>query len=163
VAFGDQVFEAAFCAAAIYQMPGPQQVVGELVRVLRTGGILGLSVFVSDDPNWPALGRLYQEMLPPLPVEGEPQDARSLRRLLTDAGLTEVRLETRKLDVAYEDASDWLANAWSHGERRAFEAMGAEEYEDFVGRLPDALEPTRGADGRLHWRPGAVYAVGRRP
>jgi hypothetical protein len=82
--------------------------------------------------------------------------------LLAHAGAIDVRLAERPLDVVFADAGDWLASAWSHGERRAFEAMNAETYADFVDALPAALEPAREADGRLHWRPRAIYACGRR-
>ena len=163
LAFGDGSFDAAFCASAIYQMPEPQRVVGEMVRILRPGGVLALSVFEADDPHWSGLAQLYREFLPPLPADAEPQDRELLEVLLASADLDQITIGTRQLDVAYRDASEWLASASSHGERRAFEPMGTDRYAMFARRLPAALEPARGDDVRLHWRPWAIYALGMRP
>ena len=160
--FPDSLFDVVVCAGAIYQMPDGLRATREMLRVLRPDGIIGLSAFDAADPRWSGVGELYRRLLAPLPPAGRRFDGQALAALLEDAGAIEVRLAERRLDVVYADAGEWLASAWSHGERRAFEAMDAQTYRAFVHALPAAVEQARQVDGRLHWRPKAIYACGRR-
>jgi SAM-dependent methyltransferase len=153
-----ETFDAVLCAAAIYQVADGSAAVAEMRRVLRPGGALGLGVFETPKSGWNGLAELYDKYLTALPAVGRQYDADALAALLDEAGMLEVRIATRPLDVTYDDAEAWLANAWSHGERRAFEAMDRETYRAFTQALPTSLEPAREPDGRLHWRATAVYA-----
>jgi hypothetical protein len=65
-----------------------------------------------------------------------------------------------RLGHRFPHAQAWLENAWSHGERRALEAMDDVGYTAFCAELPAALEPAREPDGFLHWRPEVIFAVG---
>lgn len=154
-------FHNVFCAGAIYQMPDGLAAVSEMLRVLRPKGRLGLSVFDGRDPAWSHLAVLYRRLVPPLPG-GHPYDDTTLASLLESAGAADVRIARRALDITFTGPEEWLRSSWSHGERRAFEAMTASDYRTFLEELPGALEPTRGIDGRLHWRPTAIYACAAR-
>lgn len=162
LAFVDETFDSVICAGAIYQMSDGLRAASEMLRVLRPGGTLGLSVFDGRDPAWSNLGDLYRRLVPPLPG-GHPYDGAALAVLLERAGAAHIRLARRPLDVSFADSDEWLKSSWSHGERRAFEAMTEHDYRAFLKELPIALEPARGRDGRLHWRPTAVYARSTRP
>jgi SAM-dependent methyltransferase len=160
--FADGVFDKVLCVAAIYQVPDPSAAAAEMMRVLKQGGAIGVSAFEGSDPAWSELGQLYNKYTRPFAVEGRPFDRKSLPELLRKAGATEVRVVRRRLDVAYRDAKEWLDSAWSHGERRALEAMDENSYRGFLAELPASIEAAREADGLLHWHPRAVYAVGQR-
>lgn len=161
LAVRDAQFDVVICASAIHQIPDAGRAVGEMVRALRPGGVIALSVFDGRDPRWAGLGALYGRFVPPLPP-GHGYDAAALHRLLDRAGTVGTTTDRQPLDVTFRDAEEWLASAWSHGERRALEAMSRQDYREFVRLLPSALEPARDPDGGLHWHPAAVYAWGRR-
>jgi ubiquinone/menaquinone biosynthesis C-methylase UbiE len=160
--FVDGAFDAVLCVSAIYQVPNASLAMAEMLRVLKPGGAIGVSALEGSDPAWAGIGRLYERYARPFSVEGRSFDHESLPDLLLSAGATDIRLATRRLDVAYHDAAEWLDSAWSHGERRALEGMDGTSYQGFVVELPTSLEAAREGDGLLHWHPTAVYAFGRR-
>jgi SAM-dependent methyltransferase len=73
------------------------------------------------------------------------------------AGMVQVRVE--RLDVVYADAKTWWAQQWAHGERRPLERMDARARGAYQAAAFAAIEACREADGLLHWRPEAIYAV----
>jgi SAM-dependent methyltransferase len=158
LAFDDESFDAAFCSCALYQLPDPDRAIAEIGRVLRPGATLAVSVFGTPDERWSGKDALYPSA-PEAPV-GRRFDSASLREAL--GGFEPLSIEPERLDVTCSDADDWLASAWTHGERRALERMDERTLEAFRDALPAALEPARESDGLLHWRPEVVYAVGRR-
>lgn len=161
LAFADETFDTVFCAGAIYQMPDGSRAATDMLRVLRSTGVLAFSIFDGRDPAWANLTELYRRFVPPLP-DGHRYDGAALVSLLERTGAVDVRVAKRNLDVAFTGPEEWLESSWSHGERRAFEAMTASDYQTFLENLPTALEPARGRDGRLHWKPTAIYAWGTR-
>jgi hypothetical protein len=61
--------------------------------------------------------------------------------------------------VAYADADAWWTQQWSHGERRPLEQMNPRTLAAYRAAAFAAIEACREADGALHWRPEAIYAI----
>lgn len=73
LSFPDDTFEAVACLEALEFMPDPEQVLAEMVRVLRPGGILLTTNRIGKDTRW-LPGRTYdattlESKLKELPVE----------------------------------------------------------------------------------------------
>jgi len=84
-----------------------------------------------------------------------------LERLLRSAGgsMVQVQVQVERLDVAYADAEAWWAQQWAHGERRPLERMNPWTLAAYRAAAFAAIEACREADGALHWRPEAIYAI----
>jgi hypothetical protein len=70
-----------------------------------------------------------------------------------------VQVEVERLDVVYVDAQAWWAQQWVHGERLALEQMDTGTLAAYRTAAFSAIESSREADGALHWRPEAIYAI----
>jgi ubiquinone/menaquinone biosynthesis C-methylase UbiE len=161
--FSDDSFDFVMCSVALQQLPHPERAVAEFYRVLRPGGAAASAVFGQTDPRWHAKDVLLRRLVPPLPRVGKALDAPTLDRLFADAGFVAVRTDADHLDIVFPDEHSWLETAWSHGERRALEAMDERAYATFSAELPDALRPARERDGLTHWRPEVIFIVGAKP
>ena len=141
--FADDAVDAAWCLGVLCTTSDKAGALGELRRVLRDGGRLGLLVFVADEP-----------LPPPLPEGNEFPSEPELVRLLTDAGFELV--DTADGDLG-DSPAEWTRRADAvdaevarrHGEEPAFQQ--ATENSRRVGRLL--------ADGALRAWLGVARAV----
>ena len=125
--FADGSFDAAWCLGVLCTTSDKAGALAELRRVLRSGGRLGLLVFVADRP-----------LPPPLPEGNEFPTEPELRHLLADAGF---RLEATSDADLSDSPEEWSARADAvdgeiarrHGDDPAFQQ--AEEQSSRVGRL----------------------------
>jgi SAM-dependent methyltransferase len=93
-------FDFAHERLVILQQPNPQAILGEMVRVVRPGGIVATEDI--DEVSWlcypphPAWNRLFQALLSLCAVWGvDPFIGRRLPSLLRSVGLIDVRAEVR--------------------------------------------------------------------
>jgi SAM-dependent methyltransferase len=153
-------FDVVCCASAIYLLEDQAAAVRGWSQLLRPGGRLAVSAFGDLDARWGWKDELLGRLGPPLePLGGGHLGLRELEGLLRSAGAATVRVRVERLDVAYADAEAWWAQQWAHGERRPLERMDAPTLAAYRAAAFTAIEACREADGALHWRPEAVYAV----
>ena len=153
-------FDVVCCASAIYLIGDQAAAVRGWSRLLRPGGTLAISEFGDLDARWAWKDELLRRLGPPLgPLGGGHLGPQQLRRLLQSAGGTNVRVQVERLDVAYADPEAWWTQQWAHGERRPLEQMDASALATYRAAAFTAIEAGREADGALHWRPEAVYAI----
>jgi ubiquinone/menaquinone biosynthesis C-methylase UbiE len=155
-------FDLVLCASALYQLAEPAAACREFWRVLRSGGRVGTAVFGQSDPRWQGKNELLAQLAPPMPPIGRRLDEVILRELLDTASFIDIAILSDRIDVAFDDAEAWLAQAWTHGERRALAAMDDVALRRFREQLPRALQPAREDDDKLHWRPHVILARGRK-
>ena len=156
----DAWFDVVCCASAIYLLDDQAAAVRGWREALRQGGTLAISEFGDPDQRWGWKEELLGRFGPPLePLGAGHLDPRQLRRLLRSAGAGTVRVQVERLDVVYADAGAWWAQQWAHGERRPLERMDARALTAYRRAASAAIEACREADGALHWRPEAIYAV----
>ena len=125
--FADDSFDAAWCLGVLCTTSDKAGALGELRRVLRPGGRLGLLVFVADAP-----------LTPPLPEGNEFPSEEELLGLLSAAGF---ELQERSDADLGDSPQEWTERADAvdaevarrHGEDPAFQQ--AQENAKRVGRL----------------------------
>jgi SAM-dependent methyltransferase len=153
-------FDVVCCASAIYLLGDQAAAVRSWIQLLRPGGTLAISEFGDLDTRWAWKDELLGRFGPPLRPPGAGHlGPQQLQRLLRSAGGGRVQIEVERLDVAYIDAQAWWAQQWAHGERRPLEQMDPRTLATYRAAAFTAIEACREADGALHWRPEAIYAI----
>jgi SAM-dependent methyltransferase len=153
-------FDAVCCVSAVYLLADQAAAVRSWSQLLRPGGMLAISEFGELDARWSWKDELLGRFGPPLePLGAGHLGPQQLRRLLQAAGGGTVRVQVERLDVVYADAHAWWAQQWVHGERRPLEQMDPEALAAYRSAAFTAIEACREADGALHWRPEAIYAI----
>jgi ubiquinone/menaquinone biosynthesis C-methylase UbiE len=95
--FADATFDTVVCTFALCVIPEPRRAVGEMVRVLRPGGLLLLADHVASS-NWLVRGLQYALDAVSVPLYGEHFSRRPIR-WVREAGLTIERHERFKLGL----------------------------------------------------------------
>jgi SAM-dependent methyltransferase len=153
-------FDVVCCASAIYLLGDQAAAVRGWWEALRPGGTLAISEFGDLDARWAWKDELLGRLGPPMePLGGGHLGPQELERLLRQAGVGTVQVQVERLDVVYADAEAWWAQQWAHGERRPLEQMDPRRLGAYRAASFTAIEACREADGALHWRPEAIYAV----
>lgn len=159
--FGDGAFDAVTAAFLLLHLARPEAAVSEAARVLAPGGRAAFTIW--DDPQrsrW--LGVIFEAFaagggVPPAEVPAGPPmfalaDDAAFTRLLADAGLEEVAVETIAFDVALASA-DELWDGLAEGSVRMRPLM--------VGQPDDVQQAIRGHFDRLleAYRGGGGFEV----
>jgi SAM-dependent methyltransferase len=156
-------FDAVCCASAIYLLGDQAAAVRAWRELLRPGGTLAISEFGDLDACWGWKDELLGRLGPPLrPLGGGHLGPQELELVLRSADASTVRVQVERLDVRYADAGAWWAQQWAHGERRPLEQMAPRALGAYRAAAFRAIEACREADGALHWRPEAIYAIASR-
>ena len=107
--FPDDAFDFVWCAHSLYSLSNPTEVLGELKRVVRRGGTIG--ILENDSFHhwllpWPVPLEMAVRRAQLLALEGQTRAwpkhyvGRTLASLLADAGLVERRVATHTIDHA---------------------------------------------------------------
>jgi ubiquinone/menaquinone biosynthesis C-methylase UbiE len=153
-------FDVVCCASAIYLLDDQAAAVRCWGKLLRPGGRLAISEFGDLDARWAWKDELLARLAPPMgPLGGGHLGPQELQSLLRSAGGSTVQVQVERLDMVYADAEAWWAQQWVHGERRPLERMDPSALAAYRGAAFAAIEACREADGALHWRPEAIYAI----
>jgi ubiquinone/menaquinone biosynthesis C-methylase UbiE len=95
--FPDASFDTVVCTFALWAIPDERRAVGEMIRVLRPGGLLLLADHIAGG-SWPVRGLQRILELATVPLQGEHMLRRPLRQVQA-AGLQIQRRERFKLGM----------------------------------------------------------------
>jgi O-methyltransferase/aklanonic acid methyltransferase len=164
--FPDASFDAVLCSFAYFFFPHLEHALTGFYRVLRPGGVLGLTAWAQGDERW----RWYEDQLVatfecaglPFPAQlgGGHRDLDELKELLSTTGFREVRRVPLEVEAIYTDAEEWWAAKWTHGTRRPLEAMPESLRAAFIQDVTARMAPLRQPDGYHElWRVNCLLAT----
>lgn len=144
--YADSSFDIAVMALVIFFVPDPEKSVAEMVRVVRAGGTVAayewdmLGGGFSWEPLMVQLRELGQKTAHPPSVDASRIDV--MRRLWTNAGMTDV--ETREISVrrTFVDFDDFLSTAlMTPSIGPSIRSMQPDEIETLKNRLRKKVPP----------------------
>lgn len=154
--------DVVLCGLALHLTADPSAVLMEAHRVLRTGGVVALSLPApptrsSLGPYFAVLERFERQVprprAPDLDVAG----------LLAAAGFEAVEQRHAEVHLPIADGPAFLHMERSHGYRAFFDALGSQLARAFEEEATEALEEIRARDGGLWLDRGAALWRARRP
>lgn len=164
--YGDASFDLAVMGLVIAFVPDPARGVAELVRVTRPGGTV--ATYMWDLPGGglplaPLFGALVAMGYPhPTPPSARISEQAALAQLWRASGLADVKSETIRITVTFDDFEDfWQSNTLTQGPQAAvMRGLSDAERQQLRARLRDSL-PTD-ASGRIAYPAVANAVRGRR-
>ncbi len=160
--YADARFDVVTAAFALFFLPDPARAAAEFRRVLRPGGVLGVSTWGDEDERWS-----FEDDL--LPASDSPR-IRALRQpfsradevteLLATAAFTDVEVHQEETEIHFASQQQWWDWHWSFSVRGLLEQLEPSAlvaYRDACFREMDALQTAAGYPLRLH----ALIVTGR--
>lgn len=164
LSFPSASFDAVFCALGLFFFPDHQRALREFARVLRPGGVLGVSIWGTPDPRWGFFGQVASRYTADLRLTSDHFDTPAkIETELRVAGFDDVRHVEEVYDAALRDGPHWLSWAHSFGFRAIFDHLTPEQLERFKAEIFPQLEQVREPDGHIHYVLRANLAYGRKP
>jgi ubiquinone/menaquinone biosynthesis C-methylase UbiE len=133
--FPDQSFTHVLCSFAVFFFADLAQALHEIGRVLRPHGLVGFAFEREGDPRWAWYEDLLRERgafdrLAPMPGSGAIRRPGALVEALASGGFEAAHELVEEVDLRYPNADAWWESLWTHGSRRALEALTSEELAD---------------------------------
>lgn len=161
--FPSNSFDAVTCAFSLFFFPSMQNALGEMRRVLKSGGRLGVSVFGRTPPPFEPGWRLFADQAQaygvavrvPQRVAYSPEELETLLRALD---FSQINTKADLLDAVYPTEEDWWAFQLTLATRAVIMRMPAETRERFKAEYLAKLRPLFHKDG-LHLLVPVIYAV----
>ena len=160
--YADARFDVVTAAFALFFLPDPARAAAEFRRVLRPGGVLGVSTWGDEDERWS-----FEDDL--LPTSDSPRiralqqpfsRADEVTELLATAAFTDVEVHQEETEIHFASQQQWWDWHWSFSVRGLLEQLEPDAlvaYRDACFREMDALQTAAGYPLRLH----ALIVTGR--
>lgn len=150
--FSDNSFDYVVCGFGLFLFPQTDRALGEMRRVLKPGGRLGISVPGQFDEQWAWLGVLLRSCFPddfPVPeswlATTRFNTLEKLEAPIRAAGFNDIASSSLKFDMVYATLDEWWAWQWSNFPRIHMQAMSPEtlaRYQrDSFDRLATLMQP----------------------
>jgi ubiquinone/menaquinone biosynthesis C-methylase UbiE len=161
-------YDVIASSLVLFFLPDPAAALTRWVGLLAPGGRIGLTTFGDPDPVWDRLDALFRPWLPPGMLDPKvvgpdapfSSDA-GMEALLRDAGATDVRTVTRRVDVPWGDVQGWKAFSMSTGQRAMWAMVPAKERDGLEARATEILEDARDDTGRAVIWQDMRYTLGQ--
>jgi ubiquinone/menaquinone biosynthesis C-methylase UbiE len=163
--FPDASLDYVLCGLSIFFFPQLERALSEMRRVLKSGGVIGVTTFWRDDERWNWLGELFDKYLPQVPEdettteEEKPPgpDFRShegMEAVMNAAGFTNIQIVGEEPDFVYGNEEEWWSTVWSHGMRARLERIestaGSDALQQFMADAFKKLQTNKQSDGFHH-------------
>ncbi len=133
LAYKDESFDAVVCVFAIFFMPDMEEQVRELWRKVKPGGKLAVTTWGHDlfEPVYNNWKNAVKSVNPELYCAFNPWDRiskpESLKKLMEDAGTTNITVEPEEGKQPIESAEDWWTIALGSGLRWTIDQLMQDE------------------------------------
>ena len=163
-------YDVIASSLVLFFLPDPGAAVRTWTELLVPGGRLGVTTFGPQDDRWHKLDALFDPYLPQAMLDARTSGRRGpfgsdegVARLLSDAGLTDVRTARRTVTATFRDAEHLLRFSWSHGQRAMWEAVPETEHEALRRRIGEEARTYGDASGSFSFSQQIRHTLGRRP
>jgi SAM-dependent methyltransferase len=165
--FPDASFDYVLCGFALGSIPDPARALGEMRRVLRPAGRLGLvhasGWFFQHDPRWTWQEDVFRRAGVPV-VPYDPGRAHAnLTAVLRRTHFVDAVVAAESCPLIFKDEAEWWAWLWSHGSRRLVEQVPSDQVPRLEHALLGGLARCREDDGLIHGRLRAHVALASKP
>lgn len=161
----DGSFDVVLSGFGLQLMDDPNQVAGELARVLRPGGRIAASIPAGQAPEWDFVYEVFKSFSPrlmaPMPLPVRPDF--DLSATLGAAGFVDLEVVDDELAFSFPDEEAWWTWAWSHGMRGFLELLAPDALEEMRLELFDRLATLRGDEEDIRLAQRARVVLGHQP
>ena len=162
-------FDVIASSLVLFFRPDPPGALSAWRELLADGGRLGISSFGPFSEHWHEVDAVFKPYLPAQMADPRTQRQDSpfnsdegVEHLLAGAGFSDVRTVTFDLEVRFADADHWHRWTWSVGQRRMWEAIPEDRWDEVRRQASERLEATRDAEGRIGFDQTVRLTLGRR-
>lgn len=161
-------FDLVQASLVLFFLPDLDRALEGYRRALAPGGRLGFTWFGEDDRRWAPVFAALQADIPeerrprPPGSDGPFSSVSAMHQHLEERGWSDVRTETRHLEVRLRDADHLFEWNWSQGYRFAMERLQAEGLLDAAReRVSGVLADLADEAGGITWRAEVHATVAR--
>lgn len=166
-AFPDEAFDVVLAGLVVFMLPDPVDALARYARLLRPGGILGMSTFGEDDPRFfdvtNAVLPYLEGPMPPIPG----RDASPLRTVagitgvVQGAGFTGVKVDDANIDLEFASAREWWAWLWQTAGRVVLERIPTGRLDEAQAAAEERMDDVKAKRGGyiVRWNVRFSYGV----
>lgn len=163
-------FDTISSSLVLFFLSDPLSALRNWLPLLKHGGRLGVTTFGVVDQRWEEVDEVFEPHMPP-----EMKDARTsgkegpftsdegVEGLLMDAGFINVRTESARIQVRFEDPQHWYDFTWSVGQRMMWLAIPEHLRADVRIQAESILAKYLEPDGSIIFTQEVRNTLGARP
>lgn len=163
-------FDTISSSLVLFFLADPLSALRNWIPLLLPGGRIGVTTFGEVDARWEDVDQVFLPHLPP-----EMRDARTtgkegpfsnnsgVENLLKQAGFSDVRTETTKIEVRFETMQHWYDFTWSVGQRVMWLAIPEHLRSDVRKEAEARLARYAESDGSIVFFQEIRVTLGTRP
>jgi ubiquinone/menaquinone biosynthesis C-methylase UbiE len=166
----DADFDVIAASLVLFFLPDPIGALAAWRSLLVHGGRVGVSTFGEyTTPAWDAVDNVFVPYLADQGPDGNAGSSENpfssdtgMEHLLVEAGFSDVRSALTTVQVRFDDHDHWYRWTLSHGQRRRWQAVPAEQRTTVVAAAYEALDGCRDQQGRIGFDQIVRYTLGHR-
>lgn len=173
--FEDNTFDVVGCSLVIFYFPDIEGALKEMLRVLKPGGVVGLTsadpetAFLPlSEPYMAHLRKSAQELNIDQPEYSETatltRREEGLRKLLREAGFERIEVHEEDIPVRFTTAEDW----WSYGRGSTWgdlmlDHMPQDKRDEFKRTHLEEIKRHFAQEGGVKTKTPVIFAIARKP